>query len=85
MYILKEHLRNMRKECEFNGCNCHCYIKGAVCGRCGHGHVWHKRVCQFVSTRHAARTPQYERIPVVVSHPPVPPLPYCKTVIALPV
>ena len=77
-----------RLECQFGECRCrHWTGANKLCGVCLHAPCWHKRrvwTGQFVSQRHAARTPSYF---CLVTMPEVPPLPgeYCPMVIGLPV
>lgn len=85
----------MRLFCEFSGCQCPCYLGGDRCHHCGHGECWHKRSTQFDSTRPAAYSPKYLKIPIVPAIfmpevPPVSPLEsddsdYCECIRALPV
>lgn len=85
----------MRLFCEFSGCQCQCYLGRGRCRHCGHGECWHKRSTQFDSTRPAADSPKYLKIPIVPAIfmpevPPVSPLEsddsdYCECIRALPV
>ena len=85
----------MRLFCEFSGCSCQCYLGRGRCRHCGHGECWHKRSIQFDSTRPAADSPIYMKIPIVpaIFIPEVPPVSpfesddsdYCECIQALPV
>ena len=91
----------MRLHCEFSGCPCQHYVKrrrhkrGKRCRGCGHAECWHKLSTQFESTRLAADSPKYLKIPIVPAIfipevPPVSPLEsddsdYCESIQALPV
>jgi len=85
----------MRLHCEFGSCHCPQYLGRGLCRRCGHGKCWHKNSSQFDSSREYARTPSYQRIPVVPAIflpmlPDVPPIEsdednYCESLSVLPV
>jgi|UniRef100_A0A6C0BZ56 hypothetical protein len=98
-------MKKKRYHCEFRNCLCNKYISNCnnLCSSCNHSKVWHSlksrppsdSYLSFLSLRLPARTPIYERKPIIIHifEPEVPPLPdssddeipYCRDVVALPV